>query len=84
MTADTKSMSCEEFQSQLAELIGSGVDVSNDPHLKSCPLCRELLNDLQTIADAAHEFFANQQPANELWKKIELAIKDEESIAKPK
>ena len=27
MTADSKSMSCEEFQCQLAELVGSGADV---------------------------------------------------------
>ena len=36
-------MSCQEFQAQLADLIGSGEDVSTHPHLQSCELCRALV-----------------------------------------
>ncbi len=35
MMGDAGKMSCEEFQAQLPELIGSGVDVSAHPHLES-------------------------------------------------
>jgi hypothetical protein len=75
MTVDSKSMSCEEFQSQLAELVGSGADVSNHPHIKECDNCRRLYQDLQTIADAAKQLFPDQQPEDELWERIESAIK---------
>jgi len=35
-------MSCEEFQAQLPELIGSGKIDANHPHLKNCELCKAL------------------------------------------
>ena len=76
MTIDAKPMSCEEFQSQLAELVGSGVDVLHHPHIKECPNdCLRLYQDLQTIADAAKQLFQDQQPEDNLWERIESAIK---------
>jgi len=75
MTVDPKSMSCEEFQNHLPELVGSGVDVENHPHIKSCDICRRLYEDLQTIADAAKQLFPDQQPEDNLWERIESAIK---------
>jgi len=75
MTFDHKSMSCEEFQSQLAELVGSGADVENHPHIRECEICRRLYDDLQTIADAAKQLFPDQQPEDNLWDRIESAIK---------
>ena len=74
MTIDPKSMSCEEFQSQLAELVGSGADVANHPHIRECENCRRLYQDLQTIADAAKHLFPDQQPEDDLWARIESAI----------
>ncbi len=75
MTLDPKSMSCEEFQSQMAELVGSGADVANHPHVQDCAICRRLYEDLQTIADAARQLLADQQPEDNLWERIESAIK---------
>jgi hypothetical protein len=72
-------MNCHEFQAQLAELIGSGQKPGDHPHLKICPLCRALLADLETIAEAARQLFPIQQPKEELWERIESAIKDEEA-----
>jgi hypothetical protein len=71
-------MSCEEFQSQLPDLIGSGKIDSNHPHLKSCELCQALLADLETIAEAARQLFPIEDPPSKLWDKIELALKNEE------
>jgi predicted anti-sigma-YlaC factor YlaD len=79
MSHDPKSMSCQEFQEQLPELIGSGANVENHPHLKNCELCRALLNDLETIAEAARQLFPIQQPEDALWDRIESAIKKEEA-----
>jgi hypothetical protein len=78
MTVDPKSMSCEEFQSQLAELVGSGADVENHPHIKECDICRQLYEELQAIADAAKQLFPDQQPEDNLWERIESAIKNED------
>jgi predicted anti-sigma-YlaC factor YlaD len=78
MKHDPKSMSCQEFQEQLPELIGSGADVGDHSHLQSCELCRALLNDLETIAEAARQLFPIQQPEDGLWDRIESAIKEEE------
>lgn len=76
MTIDSKSMTCEEFQSQLAELVGSGADVLNHPHIRDCKNnCRQLYSDLQTIAEAARQLFPDEQPEDNLWERIESAIK---------
>jgi predicted anti-sigma-YlaC factor YlaD len=83
MTGDPKSMSCQEFQDQLSELIGSGADASAHPHLQSCELCRALLNDLETIAEAARQLFPIQQPEDDLWERIETAIKKDEDGVSP-
>jgi hypothetical protein len=80
MTRDPKKLSCVEFQAQLPELIGSGVDVSAHPHLQTCELCRSFLADLETIAEAARQLFPDVEPPDEVWENIESAIKkkDEE------
>lgn len=77
MTDDRNTISCAEFQAKLPELIGSGVDVSTDPHLQSCDLCRALLADLETIAEAARQLFPIVEPPDDLWEHIESALKDE-------
>jgi len=78
MNHDPKSMSCQEFQEQLPDLIGSGADLASHPHLQSCDLCRALLHDLETIAEAARQLFPIQQPEDALWDRIESAIRKEE------
>ena len=49
MTDDLKNMTCEEFQAQMPELISTGADASEHPHVQNCDLCRALLADLETI-----------------------------------
>jgi hypothetical protein len=79
MTKDPNTLTCQEFQAQLPELVGSGENVAAHPHLRTCPLCRALLTDLETIAEAARQLFPTQQPKEDLWKRIESAIEKEES-----
>lgn len=83
MKADPKNMTCEQFQSQLADLIGSGEDASLHPHLLTCDNCRALLADLQTIADAAKQLLPIEQPKEDLWERIELAIKKDDGTVQP-
>lgn len=77
MTLDSRMMSCEEFQSQLPELIGSGENVANHEHIRNCQLCRALLADLETIAEAARLLIPIEEPPEKLWDKIETAIRNE-------
>jgi len=78
MSDNTSNMSCAEFQAQLPELIGSGVNAADHPHIRSCELCRALLSDLETIAEAARQLFPAVEPPDDLWDHIETAIKSEE------
>jgi len=78
MTQDLKNMTCEDFHSQMSEMIGAGVDASTHPHVQNCALCRALLADLETIAEAARQMFPVVDPPEHLWKQIESAIKQED------
>ena len=80
MTDDPGKMSCAEFQAHMPELIASGADLSNDEHLKSCELCRALLDDLETIAEAARQLFPSVDPSDKLWSQIESAIKSDSAV----
>ena len=78
MAENNKHLTCAEFQEQLPELVGGGADLSTHPHLMGCENCRALLADLQTIADAAKQLLPIEPPDEDLWNRIELAIKSEE------
>jgi predicted anti-sigma-YlaC factor YlaD len=77
MIHDPRNMTCEEFQSYMPELIGSGEDASAHPHLQNCALCRALLSDLETIAEAARQLFPVEDPPDSVWDHIQSAIKQE-------
>ena len=83
MTDDPGKMKCAEFQAILPDLVGSGTDVSTHPHIQSCDLCRALLADLETIAEAARQLFPAVEPPDHLWSHIESAIKDENGDGEP-
>ena len=79
MTEEANPMTCQEFQAQLPEMIGSGKSLAAHAHLQHCALCRALLADLETIAEAARLIFPIVEPPDNLWKQIESAIKNENS-----
>lgn len=79
MTGEPKAITCEQFQAQLPELVGSGEDLSAHPHLQNCARCSALLADLETIAEAARQLFPVVEPPHDLWKHIESAILKEEA-----
>jgi len=78
MTGDSNTGNCAEFQAHLPELIASGEDIGAHPHLQSCKLCRALLADLETIAEAARQLFPSAEPSEQVWEQIESAIRKEE------
>jgi hypothetical protein len=73
-----KNISCEEFQEQLAELIGSGADAASHPHVQSCDLCRAFLAELEAIAAAARELFPVEDPSDRVWEQIQSALHEEQ------
>lgn len=77
MSDNRKNISCAEFQAQLPEMIGSGENAAAHPHIQNCELCRALLADLETIAEAARQLFPAVEPPDHLWKQIESAIQGE-------
>jgi len=79
MSANPGGMNCSEFQARLPKLIGSGENLAHHPHLQGCELCRALLADLETIAQAARSLFPIAEPSTKVWQNIESAIKDEAS-----
>jgi hypothetical protein len=81
MTEDAQEMSCAAFQAQLPEMIGAGVNASEDPHVQNCELCSALLSDLETIAEAARQLFPIEEPPDELWEQIQSRILSEEGLA---
>jgi hypothetical protein len=83
MTSDPKTMSCQEFQAHLPELIGSGENASAHPHVQQCELCRALLADLETIAEAARQLLPIEEPPEKLWSQIESAIRKEDGGLEP-
>lgn len=83
MNGAPKDLTCQEFQAKLADLIGTGEDVSMHPHLRTCETCRALLADLETIAEAARQLLPIEQPKEDLWDRIEMAIKREEGTTQP-
>jgi hypothetical protein len=78
MIDDRNNMSCEEFQAQMVDLIGSGANISSHRHVQSCDLCRAFLADLEAIAAAARELFPVQDPSDRVWEHIQSAIQEEE------
>jgi hypothetical protein len=78
MSSPRNNMSCAEFQAHLPELIASGENVLDHPHMQSCDLCRALYAELEVIAQAARDLLSTVEPPDDLWENIESAIKGED------
>jgi hypothetical protein len=78
MTTKRSNQNPVDYQSDLPEQSGAGVDVSNPPGDESGELYRALMADLEAIAEAARQLFPDVEPPDEVWEHIELAIKGEE------
>jgi hypothetical protein len=83
MTEEANPLTCYEFQAKLPEMIGSGESLAAHAHLQHCALCRALLSDLETIAEAARLIFPIVGPPDNVWKQIESAIKKEKGVIEP-
>jgi hypothetical protein len=73
-------MTCAEFQRELPLIIDSGGTPEQEEHLKSCDVCRGLVNDLRYIADQAKLLIPMHDPSPKVWDGIEQKLKGEGMI----
>jgi len=68
-----RPVTCEEFQSQMPELLGDGIH--EHQHLKTCERCRALLEELEYIASIASDLLLPvHEPGDSVWKKISASL----------
>ena len=78
--AEIADRECVEFQSLMPERIGAGEDLQTYPHMLTCERCRSLVRDLELIAEAAGRLMhIEEEPGDELWVKIQMAIESGEA-----
>ena len=75
-------MTCDEFERVLPEL-GSGHNIEQEEHLKSCSACSDLVADLDAISEQARFLRASEDPSPWLWNSIEVALRQEGLIRQP-
>jgi hypothetical protein len=69
-------MNCVELQQSLAE-VEDGSTPEQSTHLKTCPACSEVLEELNLIVASASELQASDEPSPRVWNSIEIALRQE-------
>jgi len=75
-------MNCAEFQRELPLIIDSGGTKTQEEHLRTCDVCRDLVSDLRYIADQAKLLIPMHDPSPKVWDGIEEKLKHE-GLGKP-
>ena len=70
-------MTCAEFQRVLPYIIDNGGNSEEEAHLKSCPVCSDLVADLKYIADQAKLLVPMEDPNPHVWSGIQSALERE-------
>jgi hypothetical protein len=76
-------MNCADVQQVLPEVIDGSQGTEFQAHLKSCPLCLELVSDLELIAREARQLAETDEPAQRVWVKIAAELRTEGIIREP-
>ncbi|MGA8442987.1 MAG: anti-sigma factor [Candidatus Sulfotelmatobacter sp.] len=69
-------MNCVELRESLAE-VEDGSTPEQSTHLRTCPECSELLEELNLIVVTAGELQASDEPSPRVWNSIEIALRQE-------
>lgn len=69
-------MNCVELQQSLAA-VEDGSSTEQRAHLRMCPACSALLEDLKRIVAAATELQAADEPSPRVWNSIAIALRQE-------
>jgi hypothetical protein len=68
------NMNCKEFQEVLPYIIESGGNTEEEEHLRTCPACTELVQDLRYIATQAKLLLPMHDPSPRVWTGIEQSL----------
>ena len=79
---ERKKMTCAEFQEVLPYIFESGGDASEMEHLKTCPICSDLVRDLRYIADQAKLLLPLRDPSPQVWDNIQNSL-EREGLVRP-
>ncbi|HEX5434717.1 MAG TPA: hypothetical protein VFY05_10805, partial [Candidatus Angelobacter sp.] len=70
-------MNCQQFQEVLPYIIESGGNQEEEEHLRACPACAELVQDLRYIADQAKLLLPMHDPNPRVWNNLEQSLQHE-------
>ncbi|HYL92567.1 MAG TPA: anti-sigma factor [Alphaproteobacteria bacterium] len=70
-------MNCKEFQDALPYIIDAGGSVEEEEHLRSCPTCGALVDDLKHIAGQSRLLLPMHDPSPSVWQRIEASLQQE-------
>lgn len=74
-------MNCQQFQEVLPFIIESGGTGEDEDHLKTCPSCAALVQDLRYIAEQAKLLLPMHDPNPRVWRSIETSLEREGLIS---
>jgi hypothetical protein len=75
-------MTCAEFQKVLPYIIETGGKVEEERHLRECPVCSDLVQDLRYIAEQAKLLVPMEDPSPRVWDGIKGSL-EREGMIKP-
>ncbi len=75
-------MTCAEFQKVLPYIIETGGNEQEDAHLRTCPVCADLVADLKYIAEQAKLLVPMEEPSERVWTGIQKAL-EQEGLVRP-
>jgi hypothetical protein len=67
-------MTCAEFQRVLPYIIESGGNAEEEEHLRTCPVCADLVSDLRYIAEQAKLLVPMEDPDPKVWTGIQKSL----------
>jgi hypothetical protein len=77
------NMNCAEFQKVLPYIIESGGNAEEERHLRACPVCSDLVQDLRYIAEQAKLLVPMEEPSPQVWNGIQESLEREGLVKKP-
>jgi hypothetical protein len=75
-------MNCAEFQKVLPYIIETGGNAEEEAHLRACPVCSDLVQDLRYIAEQAKLLLPMHDPSPQVWDNIQGSL-EREGLVKP-
>jgi hypothetical protein len=72
------TIGCKEFENQLEQWMEGDRPLQGQPHIRECPRCRGLVEDLSLIQSAARDSaVAEVEPSAQLWNSLRAQLVQE-------